>query len=189
MIGKIFITRHGYDPARGRHIKDPFLGDTPSIGACQPRLRKKLQKGDHLFVISGRAKGLEQFVLGGFEVERKISQLEAYEQFPEQRLHERADGQLAGNVIVDHTGKQHPLDDHTNFENRTEDYIVGSNPIALVSDTEIMRGREETLEALQEILKKSGRRPIDIVGRGGATLNEKQIEGLRYWLARLKDVA
>jgi hypothetical protein len=28
MIGKIFITRSGYDPQLGKHVKDPYLGAT-----------------------------------------------------------------------------------------------------------------------------------------------------------------
>jgi hypothetical protein len=33
MIGKIFITRSGYDPQLGKHVKDPYLGPCPTL-AC-----------------------------------------------------------------------------------------------------------------------------------------------------------
>ena len=34
MAGKIIITRTGYDPEFGKHIKDPYLGPNPSLGAA-----------------------------------------------------------------------------------------------------------------------------------------------------------
>lgn len=186
MIGKIFITRHGYDPQLGRHVKDPFLGDIPSIGACRPDFRKKLAEGDHLFVISGKVKGANQYVMGGFEVAEKINMLEAYSKYPEQRLCERFDGQLTGNIIVDEASMQHELDDHTNFENRVSNYIIGRNRIVLETGSEIARGRDETLNALREIMKKDGDSPIEVVGRWGSQIDENQISDLRSWLASLK---
>ncbi len=45
MIGKIFVTSSGYDPEKGKDVKDPYLGANPSLGACRPDIRKKLQKG------------------------------------------------------------------------------------------------------------------------------------------------
>ena len=86
MIGKIFVTSSGYDPEKGKHVKDPYLGPNPSLGACRPDIREQLQKGDHVFVVSGKVRGVDQVVLGGFEVAEKISAMEAYERFPEQRL-------------------------------------------------------------------------------------------------------
>jgi hypothetical protein len=54
MIGKIFITRSGYDPQLGKHVKDPYLGANPTLGACRPDVRRQLNEGDHIFVISGK---------------------------------------------------------------------------------------------------------------------------------------
>lgn len=186
MMGKIFITRTGYDPQLGRYIKDPYLGDIPSIGACRTDVRKQLNVGDHLFLISGKVKNANQFVVGGFEIAEKIPAIEAYYRYPEQRLHKRSDGQLAGNIILNGAGLQHELDDHPNFDNRVKNYVVGKNKIALESDEEITRGRSETMEALQEIMKKKGERPIDVVGRWGSKVNEQQIEELRNWLSEVK---
>lgn len=44
MVGKIFITRTGYDPQLGKHVKDPYLGPCPTLGACRPDVRKQLGK-------------------------------------------------------------------------------------------------------------------------------------------------
>lgn len=41
--GYIFITKSGYDPGAGKHVKDPYLGDIPTIGACRPDLRKRVE--------------------------------------------------------------------------------------------------------------------------------------------------
>src|SRR3954452_23532169 len=101
MKGKLFVTSSGYDPEKGKHVKDPYLGPNPTLGACRHDIRAKLQKGDHIYVISGKVPNVDQFVMGGFEIAEKISASEAYVRFPEQRLRQREDGQLTGNVIVD----------------------------------------------------------------------------------------
>lgn len=191
MVGNIFITRYGYDPEVGKHIKDPTLGPHSSLGACRPDIRRKLSVGDHIFAISGKVAGALQFVMGGFEVAAKLDAKEAYMLFPDRRLHLLSDGQLSGNVVVNEMGNQHELDQHkqATFSKRTDNYIVGANCLALVTPAEIAAGRRETLEALQEILKKSGDSPIKIVGHYGTQLNEHQIEQLRDWLSSLKRAA
>lgn len=146
MFGKMFITRSGYDPSKGKHVKDPYLGPTPTLGACRPDIRAKLQKGDSIFTLSGKVPGMAQFIMGGFEIAEKISAMEAYERFPELRLRKLDNGQLTGNVIVDADGKQHELDDHNNFERRIANYIVGTNPLLLTTPAEIADGRRLTLE-------------------------------------------
>lgn len=186
MIGKIFITRTGYDPQLGKHIKDPYLGNVPSIGACRPDIRKQLAIGDHIYFISGRVKAANQFVVGGFEIAQKIDGIQAYHDFPDQRLHAREDGQLSGNIILDEQCRQHELDDHKNFEKRIGNYVIGKNKIALETDYEIERGRAETMEVLQDIMHRSGRTPIEVVGRWGSRINERQIEELRSWLSSIK---
>ena len=182
MIGKIFITRSGYDPERGKHVKDPYLGPTPSLGACRPDIRRLLEKGDHILVISGKVAGLNQFVMGGFEIASKINAVEAYRMFPDQRLSKRDDGQLTGNIIVGPDGQQHRLDDHNSFARRIENYVVGTNLIALVTPEQIANGRQETLDALRDILRKNGRSPVEVVGRWGTRLDERQVHQLREWL-------
>lgn len=92
MIGKIFITRSGYDPQLGMHVKNPYLRPCPTLGACRPDIRKQLEKGDHIFVISGKIPEFNQFVMGGFEIESKVPAVEAYRIFPDLRLHKLDDG-------------------------------------------------------------------------------------------------
>jgi hypothetical protein len=191
MIGKIFITRSGYDPELGKHVKDPYLGKQPTFGACRPDIRRKVAPGDHIFVISGKVRGVPQFVMGGFEVEKKISAQQAFEWFPDQRLRLRPDGQITGNVIVDAAGGQHLLDTHNPapkaIAQRLQNYVIGTNPIALTTTTEIARGRAETLGILSEILETTGRSPKEIVGRFGHQLTERQVRRIRDWLESLKE--
>jgi len=191
MIGKLFITSSGYDPQLGKHVKDPYLGQDASLGACRPDLRRQVKEGDHLFVISGKLPNIRQFVMGGFQVLKKVDAREAYQMFPDQRLQLRADGQLTGNIIADANGAQHPLDNHKpeTFEKRVSNYIVGTNSIALVRPSEIALGREQTLDALREILKKNGGSPWEIVGHYGSQLTEEQVHQLRQWLLSLKKAA
>jgi hypothetical protein len=189
MVGKIFITRSGYDPQLGKHVKDPYLGPCPTLGACRPDVREQLKVGDHIFVVSGRVPGATQFVMGGFEIAEKINAREAFRRFPELRLHKLEDGQLTGNIIVNGHGRQHKLDDHTSFERRTQNYIVGTNLLALSTAAEISEGRKFTLEALRKILQKDGKSPHAIVGHLGAWLTDEQVVELREWLGKLKLVA
>ena len=67
-----------------------------------------------------------------------------------------------------------------------KNYVIGTNLLAITEDDEIERGRNQTLEALRDILHKNGSTPIEVVGHWGTTLDEKQILELRAWLARLK---
>lgn len=189
MIGKIFITRSGYDPQLGKHVKDPYLGPCPTLGACRPDIRRQLEKGDHIFVISGKIPDFNQFVMGGFEIESKIPAIEAYRLFPELRLHRLQDGQLTGNIIVTADGRQHELDTHSSFDRRVENYVIGTNPICLVTPAEIAEGRNETLEALRDILQKKGKSPFEVVGRFGTKLTDKQVLQLREWLEAIKRAA
>jgi hypothetical protein len=188
MVGKIFITRTGYDPEVGKHVKDPYLGPCPTIGACRPDLRKILAVGDHLFVISGKVKGADQFVMGGFEIAEKILAIEAYERFPDLRLRELEDGQLTGNIIVDASGRQHTLDGHDKFEKRVENYVVGKNLVALSTPAEIAEGREHTLEILRMIFRINGKSLREVLGRC-RSMTEKQVMGLRECLEDLKCAA
>jgi len=189
MVGKIFITRSGYDPQLGRHIKDPYLGPCPTLGACRPDIRRQLQKGDHIFVISGKIPDVNQFVMGGFEIESKIPAIEAYRLFPELRLHRLNDGQLTGNIIVTADGRQHELDDHKSFDQRIKNYVIGTNLLVLTTPDEVAEGRKQTLDALRDVLQKKGKSPFEVVGRFGTKLNENQVMELREWLEAIKRAA
>jgi hypothetical protein len=89
-------------------------------------------------VISGKLPNVRQFVMGGFEVAQKIDAQQACEQFPDQRLQMRDDGQLTGNIIVDESGAQHKLDNHdpATFTKRISNYIVGTDCISLLAPEE-----------------------------------------------------
>ena len=175
MVGKMFITRTDYDPQLGRHVKDPYLGPEPTLGACRPDLRRQLSEGDHIFVVSGKVRGVHQFVMGGFEIKSKMNAIEAHAQFPQHRLRRRSDGQLTGNIIVNSHGEQHELDDHETFSSRINNYLVGTNPIILEDSYEVFQGRERTLDALRQILGKGGDSPFQVVGRWGTSLSELQV--------------
>lgn len=188
MRGKIFVTSSGYDPEKGKQIKDPYLGQTPSLGACRPDIREILQKGDHIFVVSGKVPNINQVLVGGFEIEEKISAIEAYHRFPEQRLSRLPDGQVNGNVIVDANGNQHDLDHHNQFRRRIENYVVGQNPIALATAEELAEGRRQTLEILREVFDIKGESIREIMGRC-RNLTEKQILKLRALMEAVKNTA
>ena len=91
MKGYIFITASGTDPMAGNHLKDPTLDKVATFGACQPQIRKQLEREDYLFVVSGsmRSHGLNQYIVGGLQVDEKVHAKEAYYRLPGQRLHHR----------------------------------------------------------------------------------------------------
>lgn len=188
MIGKLFITSKGYDPERGKHVKDPYLGKNPSLGACRPDIRKVVNPGDYLFFVTGRVNGFKQYVMGSFQVAQKIDAMTAYQRFPGQRLHLLPDGQLNGNVVVDLAGRKHPLDSHkaTSFAQRIPNYVVGKNPIAIVTPEEVDRARAETLGVLRRVLGRDGATPFQVIGRWGTTLTQSQVEALLEWLHSFK---
>ena len=184
--GYIFITKSGYDPGEGKHIKDPYLGDIPTIGACRPDLRKRVEPRDYLFLVSGKVKNIAQFIVGAFEIDEKLDSNDAHGRFPEQHLHKREDGQLDGNIILTSQGQQHPLDNHKNFEGRRDNYIVcKKESIVLKTPSEILRGRKKTMAILQEVFGKSGEIPRDIIGRM-SKLNDEQVASMIRLLKSLK---
>lgn len=188
MKGYIYISSPNADPARNRNLNDPMFRSPPTLGGCMPNIRRLVLPGDHVFVISGTTRGVQQYVVGGFQVAEKISALAAYDRFPENRLRRDEDGRLLGNVLVDGNGQQHPLDTHAaaTFASRIENYLVGTNAVALETPEEVERGRNETLERLSLILERPrANRVIDIMGRW-AKLDEAQVERTLDWLRGIK---
>ena len=164
------------------------MGPNPSLGACRPDVRRKIHIGDHVFVISGKIRNAKQFVMCGFEVVRKMGAHEAYSLFPGRRLRLLEDGQLTGNIIVDENGTKHPLDNHRTFDSRLQNYLVGDRNLAPNQPNEVALCREQTLEVLRDVLGKEGNSPIELVGRSGAQLTEKQVYEIRNWLLSLRYV-
>jgi len=185
MNGFIYTMYAGADPGQGWIMNDPKVGKMPTLGACVPNIRRKVEIGDWIFAISGRVAGAQQFVVGGFRVNEKIDQLAAYARFPENRLRHGPNRQLIGNVIVNADGSQHPEDKHTNFERRLENYIVGGESIVLDNPYEIERGRAETVVTLSRIFGRQGNRVFDIIGRS-RKMDAQQVDELRGWMESLK---
>lgn len=186
MKGYIYTMYAGADPSVGWVMNDPIFSKAPTLGACVPHIRRAVSIGDHIFVVSGRVPGQRQFVVGEFEVAEKINALAAYRRFPQNRLRPRESGQVLGNIIVDGHGKHHPLDDHTNFEARIENYVIGRQPIVLETPAQFRSAKEETIDMLSEVFQKKGHRVFDIIGRY-RKMDESQVEQVRNWLKRLAE--
>jgi hypothetical protein len=188
--GYIYTMFKGADPGEGWEMTDPIIGNgkTPTMGACRPDIRRKVEPGDQIFVVSGRTAGVQQYVVGGFAVGEKITQLIAYTRFPENRQYLGPDGNPLGNVIVLEDGSHNPIDYHANFENRVDNYVIGEDPIVLETPSEIRRGRAETLNTLKEIFRRDGDTVFNVIGRG-RRLNEEQVEQMRRWLSGIKNAS
>lgn len=188
MKGYVYITGQGTDPGLGHHLKDPLFTKVPTLGACMPNIRRFVTKGDWIFVVSGKAHGVQQYVVGGLQVEEKIDALTAFERFPENRLSHDERGVLTGNVIVQADGGQHPLDTHapSSFDRRINDFIVGGSAIELNTPQEIEIGRQQTFGKLSDILGRPGaNRLINVMGRC-SKLDEKQVVKVLDWLSGIK---
>lgn len=173
MKGYIFVSPRS-DPGMGRRLDDPIFGEIPTMGACRPDLRRWVQKGDHIFVVSGSTKGVSQYIIGEFEVDKKLDHLAAFSQLPERRLR-MENGEKVGNVIVDSSGQHHPLDHHDRFEKRIKNYLVGRNPISLEKPAEVALARERTVDILREVFDvNKAARVSDVIGRN-KRLDERQI--------------
>lgn len=186
MKGYIYIMSTGCDPVHGWPMNDPILRGQPTLGACMPNVRRLVKQGDYIYVITGSVPNVQQYVVGGFQVDEKINALEAFERFPRYRLREDKEGNVLGNIIVDEKGEHHPLDHHDKFEERIENYIVGKNPIEISSPPHIERARRETLPLIQRLFNARGTpRLINAMGRW-RRLGPTQIEELNAWLNQMR---
>lgn len=186
--GYIYTMFKGADPDQGWVLTDPIFGPVPTLGGCMPNIRRVVQKGDYIFVVSGRVEGVKQYLVGGFEVDKKIDALSAYKRFPANRQRQVKDGTLRGNIIVQADGTQSPVDYHSNFETRVENYIIGTNPLVIETPQEAAIARDETLKVLSEIFKQKGARVGDILSRW-RRLDPTQIDRLREWIVATKNQA
>lgn len=186
--GYIYTMFKGADPAEGFELTDPIFGKVPTMGACRPDIRRVVEAGDQIFVVSGRRGRAQQYVVGGFAVGRKVTQLAAYAQFPENRQRRDDDGTMHGNVIVLEDGSQNPIDYHSNFANRVDNYIIGQDPIVLETPDEVRRARKETLATLRQIFNRDGDTIFKVIGRG-RRLSGEQVEQMRRWLSDIKKTA
>ena len=150
-----------------------------------PNVRRAVLPGDWIFVVSGRMPSVQQYVVGGFQVDQKLSAFAAHAAFPENRLSKRPDGSLAGNIIVNGQGRQHPLDYHSGFEKRVNNYIVGRDPIVVESPAAVARCRLDTLPFLEDLFDRSGASVFDVIGRW-RRLDEHRIDMLLSWLNDVK---
>ena len=185
MSSFIYTMHEGADPGRGWVMNDPIFGATPTLGACVPNIRRAVKLGDWIFVVSGRTASLQQYVVGGFKVADKIDHLVAYDRFPHYRVRKANDGHIEGNIIVTADGKHHPADNHSNFERRIENYVVGCEPIVVDDDAAVQVARQDTLKVLSGIFEKEGNRVFDIIGRG-RKMSDDQVGELRAWLDSLQ---
>lgn len=186
MKGYIYTMYEGADPGHGWDLNDPIFGDVPTLGACVPNIRRAVEIGDYIFVVSGRVRNEKQFVVGGFRVDEKISALAAFKRFPVNRLRVSEDGTLQGNIIVNSRGEHHALDNHDNFAARIQNYIVGGDPVVLETPTQQRAGREETIPFLNHLFGREGERVFDAIGRH-RKMTEPQVKQTIDWLRDLAE--
>lgn len=184
MKGYIYRLYAGSDPAVGWVFNDPIFGSPPTLGACVPNIRRSVEPGDWVFCISGRVDKLQPYVVGGFQVNEKLNALEAHRRFPQYHLTHSERGQVLGNVIVDQNGNQDSLDNHSSFERRVENYLVGGEQIHVSKETSIAKARNETVPILSEVFKKPANRSFDVVPRW-RKMDATQISSLSDWLRSL----
>lgn len=188
MKGYVYTMYAGADPGHGWVMNDPIFGKVPTLGACVPNIRRAVDEGDYIFVVSGRVTGEKQFVIGGFKVDEKIDALAAYKRYPENRLRvvSKGQGQVLGNIIVDGRGNHHPLDSHSHFEKRIENYLVGCDPVVLETPAQFKASRHETIDLLGHLFQKRGDRVCDIIGRY-RKMDQSQVEQMLDWLKDLSE--
>lgn len=187
MAGVIYTSSSGIDPGAGDVLTDPLFGPVPTLGACVPNFRRIVERGDWIFIVSGKKRNLAQYVIGGLQVADKIDALAAYERFPQNRMTRSADGIIRGNVPVDERGNQHPLDGHKvdGFERRVRNFIVGGRSIQLETPAEVALGRDQTLKFISDLRQKQGNRVYDVIGRG-VKISTPDVDRMLEWLEGIK---
>jgi hypothetical protein len=80
---------------------------------------------------------------------------------------------------------QHPLDSHSHFASRVENYLVGCEASYLENRTQYNSARSDTLEVLSSIFQKDGQRVFDIIGRH-RKMNSTQVDELLQWIQSIK---
>jgi hypothetical protein len=190
MPNYVYISSPGTDPGAGRPLTDPLFGPVPTLGACVPNLRRQVVRGDWIFVVSGSTPGHAQYLIGGLQVDQKISAIAAYRRLPQNRLREDEHGSVLGNIPVDSNGRQHRLDSHDTegFDRRAMNYLIGSRSVELKTQVEVELSRRRTLPILSELKSKPGNRVIDVIGRA-SKLNEDEVERMLAWFEEVKRVA
>jgi hypothetical protein len=189
MSNYIFVSPRS-DPGMGHPLTDPMLIGSvrPTMGTCRPDLRRLVTLGGQIFVVSGSmGRNVGQYVIGGFEIDTKLtSQLDALKRFPENRLEVDEAGNRHGNIIALPDGTQDPRDNHSKFESRIRNYVIGKNPIVIESPREVALGRERSLDILAEILDRPIAPRIQQVMGRYRKLSDAQAERLRQALTDLK---
>ena len=187
MKGYIYTMFKGADPSVGWKMTDPIYGKVPTMGACMPNIRRLVEKGDFIFSVSGRVATVVPHIVGGFQVDDKINALIAYKRFPDNRMVQKEDGGLAGNIIVDAEGNHLPFDYHDKFEKRLENYVVGKNALSFETLEQMNNAKKETVDILNEIFNKKEDSVSKIIGRC-RKLDESQIKHLLDWMNKIKAI-
>jgi hypothetical protein len=188
MKGYIYITGTGVDPARRGPLADPTFGKPPTLGACMPNVRRNVDAGDWIFVMSGKLAGAAQYLVGGLRVAEKVDASVAFLRLPGQRLANDGHGRIAGNIVVRADGTQDPLDWHGahRFEQRRQNFIIGDEAFQLSTPREVELARTRTLPMLRRVLHRPGaERVIDAMGRM-SRLDQAQVRSVLDWAAQLK---
>jgi hypothetical protein len=186
MKGYVYIMYPGADPGNGWTMSDPILAPRPTLGACVPNIRRAVSPGDWIFPISGRVRGVQQYVVGGMRVKEKIDAFAALERFPENRQRKSEGGQLVGNIIISKDGKQNPDDYHTNFEKRLANYLVGDKSVVVDTPEAIERARVQTAKFLGGMFDcPEAASPHQAIGRV-RKLTGEQVEETLEWINKLK---
>ena len=149
-----------------------------------------MTKGDWIFVISGKVAGVEQYVVGGLQVEEKIDALAAYDRFPGNRLTMGVGGLVMGNVIVQPDGTQHPLDSHPAETPEPGKKFRRGRPggCALHAAGSRAGPATDARRAFGDILGRRRGAPnriIDAMGRM-SKLDEPQVAQMLDWLSGIK---
>lgn len=185
MKGYIYKLYAGADPSTGWTFNDPIFGKYATLGACMPNIRKFVDVGDWVFAISGKTPMVVPYVIGGFQVDEKIDALEAHARFPEYRLQKNESGQIIGNIIADDKGNHHPMDDHTNFDSRRQNYLVGTKSVFFDREKQIDLARQRSLGIMEGILNLKANRVSDLVPRW-RRLDSSQVNSLVEQLRKIE---
>lgn len=166
---------------------DPhFWTQPPTWGICRNDLRATAEQGDVVFFVLPRRGKHPQTIFGYITIERIISHVHAFHD-PALRSKRMGNKHPNGNIIVTSDGSYNRFDAGAHFykwKRIAKHYAVGKADLPrMLNAAEIRKKAVTFLATLEDVLGKSGPRPIDLISRKGARLTARQVQQLLRWLS------
>lgn len=192
MAGRIYISSAFKSLKRAVCQKDPeqldndphFWNSPPTWGICRTDYRKNCNEGDYIFFVLPKENNTgKQCIYAYLKVERIISHVIAYTDFPQKRMGKKNPN---GNIIVDAKGNYNLFDrgiHKDRFSKIKKYYVVGEKATSrFLKESEIQTLGDSFNKTLNRIFMTQSKSNFDIITRKGRVLTTQQVKSLLKWI-------